>query len=172
MRLWIQISATMSGATVNAPPRPSRPPSSRASRTCFRYAIRASFFGLCPGPAIRTHSSASGPKWSAAASAMYSGARAGSARIRFQSDWGGLSNPSSSDSVIISVQFRDSPSEVEDSYGFTDNRDTPSRHSQRRDAGGARAADRAADQGLLDGDRDGDQLHRQLDQPRRRARPR
>ena len=36
---------------------------------------------------------------------------------------------------------------------------------------GARAADRDADQGLLDGARDSDELHRQLDQPRGRARP-
>ena len=34
----------------------------------------------------------------------------------------------------------------------------------------ARRAHRAAQEGLLDGDRDGDELHRQLDQPRRRAR--
>ena len=35
----------------------------------------------------------------------------------------------------------------------------------------ARGAHRAAQEGLLDGDRDGDELHRQLDQPGRRARP-
>ena len=34
----------------------------------------------------------------------------------------------------------------------------------------ARGAHRAAQEGVLDGDRDGDELHRQLDQPRRRAR--
>ena len=38
-------------------------------------------------------------------------------------------------------------------------------------ADAARGDHRAAQEGLLDGDRDGDELHRELDQPRRRPRP-
>src|SRR5215210_3086801 len=92
MRLWIHSSATMSGASVRAPPTPSAPPSRRASLTCFLNALRASSSGEWPGPAIRTHSSACGPKRSAAASAMYSGARSGSASRRSHSRCGGRSS--------------------------------------------------------------------------------
>ena len=73
------------------PPIPSAPPSIRASRTCFFIAMRASSACVWPGPAIRTHSSACGPNRSAAASAMYSGARSGSARMRSQTRFGGCS---------------------------------------------------------------------------------
>ena len=65
----------MSGAAVITPPTPSAPPSSRAMRTCFLNATRASSSGVCPAPASLTHAAACGPKRSAAASAMYSGAR-------------------------------------------------------------------------------------------------
>ena len=44
------------------------------------------------------------------------------------------------------------------------------RHPGRRQGAEARGAHRAPQEGLLDGDRDGDELHRQLDQPRRRPR--
>src|SRR3954447_8911813 len=88
MRDSIQIRAMRSGAAVTAPPRPSAAPSSRASRTCFLYAVRARLSGVCPPPATRIHSSAAGPKRSAAASAMCSGARVGSLRIRRHSDSG------------------------------------------------------------------------------------
>src|SRR5919107_5040556 len=91
MRLWIHRSATTSGAAVKTPPMPSAPPSSRASRTCFLNAIRASSDCVWPAPAVRTHSSACGPNRSAAASAMYSGARSGSARMRSHTRLGGRS---------------------------------------------------------------------------------
>ena len=45
------------------------------------------------------------------------------------------------------------------------------RHPLRRQGAAARGGHRAAQDGLLDGDRDGDELHHQLDQPGRRARP-
>src|SRR3954464_10815902 len=57
--------------------------------------------------------------------------------------------------------------------GETDG-DSPLRrpgHPGRREHRDARAHRRDAQEGLLDGDRDGDELHRQLDQPRRRAGP-
>jgi bacterioferritin len=60
-------------------------------RTCFLKAIFASSSGVRPTPATLTHSAACGPKRSAAASAMYSGARSGSASMRSQTRLGGPS---------------------------------------------------------------------------------
>src|SRR6266540_547364 len=91
IRLWIHSKATRSGAAVIAPPTPSAPPSRRARRTCFFNAICASSAGVWPAPAALTHSAACGPKRSAAARAMYSGARSGSARMRSHSRFGGRS---------------------------------------------------------------------------------
>src|SRR3954454_1503753 len=70
------------------PPTPSAAPSRRARRTCFLKAVRARLSGVWPPPATRIHSSAAGPKRWAAARAMCSGARAGSLRMRLQSDSG------------------------------------------------------------------------------------
>ena len=86
-RVWIHASPTMSGTSVMIPPTPVAAPSKRASVACRRLAISAS---SRPSWAKRrrfsaAHASAAGPCFSDAASAMCSGARTGSARIRSQS---------------------------------------------------------------------------------------
>src|SRR5829696_8523966 len=163
MRLWIQSSATRSGAAVIAPPIPSAPPSSRARRTCFLNAIRASFSGVWPGPAMRTHSAAWGPKRSAAASAMYSGARSGSARTRFHTRWGGRSI------CWISAVSGTAP-RVASPHGNRHRSNVRAGHPEPGCQRRPPAAGRAPNARVLDGDRDGDELHRELDQPGRRAR--
>src|SRR5215216_4033301 len=60
-------------------------------RTCFLKATRASSSGVCRAPAFFTPSSACGAKRSPAASAMYSGARSGSASRRSHNRLGGRS---------------------------------------------------------------------------------
>src|ERR671914_3067574 len=61
--------------------------------------MRATFAGSRPGPIRATQRSAAGANRSAAASAMYSGVRSGSARIRCQSDSGTGSTRSSSSAL-------------------------------------------------------------------------
>ncbi len=70
------------------PPTPSARPSTRESRTFFLKASLASDSGEWPTPATCTQRSAGSANRSAAASAMYSGARSGLAAIRFHSGSG------------------------------------------------------------------------------------
>src|SRR3954471_5901029 len=74
----------MSGTSVMMPPTPVPAPSNRASVACRRFAISASSRPSCAKRCrfSAAHASADGPCFSAAASAMCSGARSGSARIR------------------------------------------------------------------------------------------
>src|SRR5829696_4781110 len=89
-RDWIQAAAARSGMTVTNPPTPVAAPPKRASAACLRFAICASSAGECAYMRLRsaTHAAAAGAWRSDAASAMYSGARTGSARKRSQSDGG------------------------------------------------------------------------------------
>ena len=72
------------------PPTPVAAPPKRASDAWRRLAICASSAGECAYIRLRssTHAAAAGAWRSAAASAMYSGARAGSARRRSHSEGG------------------------------------------------------------------------------------
>src|SRR5215210_1630880 len=74
----------MSGRSVMMPPTPVAAPSNRASVACRRLAISASSRPSCAKRRrfSAAHASADGPCFSAAASAMCSGARTGSARMR------------------------------------------------------------------------------------------
>ena len=84
IRDWIQAAAARSGIAVTMPPTPVAAPPKRASDAWRRFAICASSAGECAYMRLRssTHAAAAGAWRSAAASAMYSGARAGSARNR------------------------------------------------------------------------------------------
>src|SRR5688500_11445789 len=82
MRDWIHASPARSSAIVVQPPRPVAAPATRARRTCRRTAARASASAERRRPPWRSaiQRAAAGAWTSAAASAMCSGARAGSAR--------------------------------------------------------------------------------------------
>ena len=89
-RDWIQAAAARSGIAVTMPPIPVAAPPKRASDAWRRFAICASWAGECAYMRLRssTQAAAAGAWRSAAASAMYSGARAGSARNRSHSEGG------------------------------------------------------------------------------------
>ena len=83
-RDWIQAAAARSGIGRDDAADPVAAPPKRASAACLRFAICASSAGECAYMRLRssTQAAAAGAWRSAAASAMYSGARAGSARRR------------------------------------------------------------------------------------------
>src|SRR3954447_10988843 len=90
IRDWIHAAAARSGTAVTMPPMPVAAPPKRESAAWRRLAICASCAGECAYMRRRssTHAAAAGAWRSEAASATYSGARAGSARSRAHSDGG------------------------------------------------------------------------------------
>src|SRR3954454_20287711 len=90
IRDWIHAAAARSGTAVTMPPMPVAAPPKRASAAWRRLAICASCAGECAYMRRRssTHAAAAGAWRSEAASATYSGARAGSARSRAHSEGG------------------------------------------------------------------------------------
>jgi len=91
IRAWIHPSPATLPAAVSAPPTPSARPSARETCTCLRYALLASAAGFVPCPAACTHPAAGPAKRPAAATAISSGARSGSARSRRQRGSGSCS---------------------------------------------------------------------------------
>src|SRR3954451_402820 len=90
IRDWIHAAAARSGTAVTMPPMPVAAPPKRESAAWRRLAICASCAGECAYMRRRssTHAAAAGAWRSEAASATYSGARAGSARSRAHSEGG------------------------------------------------------------------------------------
>src|SRR4051795_915935 len=90
IRDWIHAAAARSGTAVTMPPMPVAAPPKRESAAWRRLAICANCAGECAYMRRRssTHAAAAGAWRSEAASATYSGARAGSARSRAHSEGG------------------------------------------------------------------------------------
>src|SRR4051794_7758550 len=102
IRDWIHAAAARSGTAVTMPPMPVAAPPKRESAAWRRLAICASCAGECAYMRRRssTHAAAAGAWRSEAASATYSGARAGSARSRAHSEGGSCRCRASSRSAL------------------------------------------------------------------------
>src|SRR3954469_18564328 len=102
IRDWIHAAAARSGTAVTMPPMPVAAPPKRESAAWRRLAICASCAGECAYMRRRssTHAAAAGAWRSEAASATYSGARAGSARNRAHSEGGSSRCRASSRSAL------------------------------------------------------------------------
>src|SRR3954466_16378265 len=101
IRDWTHAVGAGWGTAVMMPPMPVAAPPKRASAAWRRLAICASCAGVCAYMRRRssTHAAAAGPWRSEAASATYSGARAGSARSPAHSEGGSSRCPNPSRSA-------------------------------------------------------------------------
>src|SRR3954451_16572761 len=102
IRDWIHAAAARSGTAVTMPPMPVAAPPKRESAAWRRLSICASCAGECAYMRRRssTHAAAAGAWRSEAASATYSGARAGSPRNRAHSEGGSSRCRASSRSAL------------------------------------------------------------------------